>query len=1160
LKNLSPKRKHTRSSSKWWTFIITVCLACNHRPGQQQQDVPAKIPQPVKTVTIDSFVAPVRIPLAAANYPKAVPSGTPVFRRDPSNGGLPFFASYGTEQGLSISTVSCSAVDHLGNLWFGTAGGGISRYDGKSFTNYNTAQGLAGNVIICILVTRDGNLWIGTTSGVSKYDGKRFTNFTMAQGLPDNFVGCAIQDRMGDLWFGTYGGGLSKFDGRHFTNYSTAQGLAENFLRCVMEDRDGSFWIGTNSKGVSHFDGNKFTNYSTANGTTNNAVNSILQDRNGNLWFSTGGGLIKNDGDRFYKYTAAEGLPDNEVHCILQDTAGNLWIGTSGGMSLYNGTRFTNYTKAQGLPDNDISSILQDKSGNIWCTSQGGVTEYKGSTCLSYSTSEGFTASTIFTIINDTSGNIWFGTKTRGACKFNGSGFENFTKTQGLTDNWIWEIFQDKAGNFWFGTNLGVCRYDGKNFRNFTTADGLPDNSVWSIMQDSRQNIWFGTKNGASRFDGKSFTNYTKTQGLPDNNIQSILEDKTGTMWFGTHDGGASRYDGKRFTTYSKTDGLPSNTIYRLANDKYGNVWFGCNAGASKFDGHTFTNYGIAQGLTGGAIWGMIEDTAKNMFWFGTSTGLSGLKEKTPTASKKETAAFENFNEKTGYPINDVHSLCLDAKGILWVGCGNGKAIKFNYAAVPKSTAPLNLVIQNIKVHNENVCWNDLMNAVQSHRATDSLTILNEMVTKFGKVLSPDVMSRMHDEYGDIQFDSLTPFYTVPVNLTLPYKNNNLTIEFAAIKPDMPGQVKYQYKLDGYDKTWSPLTNNSTAVFGNITEGNYTFELAALSPFGIRSETKYSFKVLPPWQRTWWAYTLFILLFVSVVWLLIARRSRVLVRKNRILEEKVEERTVQLKQSLENLKATQSQLIQREKMASLGELTAGVAHEIQNPLNFVNNFSDLNKELIEDMQKELQAGNNQEAIIISNNVKENEEKINHHGRRADSIVRNMLQHSRNTTGRKELSNINKLTDEYLQLSYHGMRAREKSLNVKMQTDFDPAAGEIEMVTQDIGRVLLNLFNNAFYAVSEKVKKQIQGYEPTISVSTKKLGNLVEIRIADNGTGIPARLIDKIFQPFFTTKPTGEGTGLGLSLSYDIIKAHGGELNVQTKEGDGAEFIVQIPVV
>ncbi len=525
-----------------------------------------------------------------------------------------------------------------------------------------------------------------------------------------------------------------------------------------------------------------------------------------------------------------------------------------------------------------------------------------------------------------------------------------------------------------------------------------------------------------------------------------------------------------------------------------------------------------------------------------------------------ETAEFENFNEKTGYPINDVHSICLDAKGILWAGCGDGKAIKFDYAAVPKSTAPLNLVIQNIKVHNENVCWNDLMNAAQTNQVADSLTILNEMVTKFGKVLSPDVIHKMHDEYGDIQFDSLTPFYTVPVNLTLPYKNNNLTIDFAAIEPDMPGQVKYQYRLDGYDKTWSPLSNNSTAVFGNITEGNYTFELAALSPFGIRSETKYSFKVLPPWQRTWWAYTFFILLFVCAVWLLIARRSRVLVRKNRILEEKVEERTVQLKQSLENLKATQSQLIQREKMASLGELTAGVAHEIQNPLNFVNNFSDLNKELIEDMQNELQSGNNQEAIIISNNIKENEEKINHHGKRADSIVRNMLQHSRNTAGRKELSNINKLTDEYLQLSYHGMRAREKSLNVKMQTDFDPLLGEIELVTQDIGRVLLNLFNNAFYAVSEKVKKQKQGYEPTVSVSTKKLGNLIEIRIEDNGTGIPSEIIDKIFQPFFTTKPTGQGTGLGLSMSYDIVKAHGGELKVESKEGDGAVFVIQLPVL
>jgi two-component system NtrC family sensor kinase len=274
-----------------------------------------------------------------------------------------------------------------------------------------------------------------------------------------------------------------------------------------------------------------------------------------------------------------------------------------------------------------------------------------------------------------------------------------------------------------------------------------------------------------------------------------------------------------------------------------------------------------------------------------------------------------------------------------------------------------------------------------------------------------------------------------------------------------------------------------------------------------------------------------------------------------------------LESTLSNLKSTQAQLIQSEKMASLGELTAGIAHEIQNPLNFVNNFSDLSSELIDEMKSELAAGNVQLATEVADDIKQNLEKINHHGKRADAIVKGMLQHSQISTGVKELTDINALADEYLRLAYHGLRAKDKSFNATLKTDCDQSIGTINIIPQDIGRVLLNLINNAFYAVAEK-KKACQAepveagdnYEPTVSLKTKKLDAKIEISVADNGNGIPQKVVYKIFQPFFTTKPTGEGTGLGLSLSYDIIKAHGGEIKVETKEGEGSEFIIKLPGV
>ena len=286
-------------------------------------------------------------------------------------------------------------------------------------------------------------------------------------------------------------------------------------------------------------------------------------------------------------------------------------------------------------------------------------------------------------------------------------------------------------------------------------------------------------------------------------------------------------------------------------------------------------------------------------------------------------------------------------------------------------------------------------------------------------------------------------------------------------------------------------------------------------------------------------------------------------KANTLLQQQKEK----IEHTLSELKSTQSQLIQSEKMASLGELTAGIAHEIQNPLNFVNNFSEVNKEMLEELKAErlkpkAARDENLEDDIL-NDVIANEEKINHHGKRAAAIVKGMLQQSRSSSGQKEPTNINKLADEYLRLSYQGFRAKDKTFNATLRTDYDESIGDINLIPQDIGRVLLNLFNNAFYAVNEKQKaessKQNTDYKPLISVQTKKAGNIVEITVSDNGSGIPQKIVDKIFQPFFTTKPTGQGTGLGLSLSYDIIKAHGGEIKVETKEGNGCEFIIQLPL-
>lgn len=373
--------------------------------------------------------------------------------------------------------------------------------------------------------------------------------------------------------------------------------------------------------------------------------------------------------------------------------------------------------------------------------------------------------------------------------------------------------------------------------------------------------------------------------------------------------------------------------------------------------------------------------------------------------------------------------------------------------------------------------------------------------------------------------------------------------------------------------------------------------LIAILPYIIISMVVFILKWIFPgfyidWKRILESLSIFSILWGIGVWILMMKQQKELEKANKrvkdqehenqivtqmkiALEVQVLERTAEitrqkdeLQRTLEELQSTQSQLIQSEKMASLGELTAGIAHEIQNPLNFVNNFSEVNKEMVPEVIQEIENGNLDAAKEVLNDILTNSEKINYHGKRADAIVKSMLQHSRKSTGQKEPTDINALCDEYLRLSYHGLRAKDKSFNADFSMDFDQGIMKVNIVTQDIGRVLLNLFNNAFYAcaersrsaVNEKHKMPGDDYKPMVRVSTKLLFGKIQIHVSDNGNGIPPDLKDKIFQPFFTTKPTGQGTGLGLSLSYDIVKSHGGELEVNSTEGKGTEFVIQLPVV
>ena len=364
------------------------------------------------------------------------------------------------------------------------------------------------------------------------------------------------------------------------------------------------------------------------------------------------------------------------------------------------------------------------------------------------------------------------------------------------------------------------------------------------------------------------------------------------------------------------------------------------------------------------------------------------------------------------------------------------------------------------------------------------------------------------------------------------------------------------------------LFSEEKVTYYQVPPGEYVLKARASNTgTGLKIERNMAVIIAPPWWLTWWAYSIFSVVFILGIFIVhTIQKGRVVRKEQEKIKDKELQQAKKIEKAYQELKATQSQLIQSEKMASLGELTAGIAHEIQNPLNFVNNFSELNSELLQEMKEELDNGNTEDVKAIAEDLIENEQKIKHHGKRAEVIVKGMLQHSRTSQGEKELTDINVLADEYLRLAYHGLRAKDKSFNADFKCDFDESLPKINVIPQDIGRVLLNLINNAFYAVDRKSKAGVDGYKPKVEVSTRvflpggsKVEEKIEILVKDNGPGIPDEIKEKIFQPFFTTKPTGQGTGLGLSLSYDIVTSHGGELKVQAGKEQGSEFIINIPI-
>lgn len=840
------------------------------------------------------------------------------------------FTNYNTEQGLALSSISSSIVDQKGYIWFGTFGGGVSRFDGKQFTNFTTTHGLTHNTVWTLFEDSKGNIWFGTDgNGVSKFDGSKFTNYSTKDGLAQNTILSIFEDSKGNMWFGTNKSGVSKFDGTSFSNFNVNADVNKNSVWSIQENKTGIIYFGTGGAGLLSYNGKEIL--PALDELTHQNINVITKDDEGNFWLGTNNGLMYFDGVTTQSFSLLE---NTEVTAITISSTKDIWLGTKqqGVIMLRtdcleenpnNPDCMMNFTTQQGLAHNRIFSIAEDAYGNLWIgTYGGGISKYNGDALFVYTTQQGLAQNRIWSTLEDHEGNLWFGTNDNGLCKFDGRQFTTYTTKDGLADNTVWAIFQDKNKHLWIGTEGGgVSQFDGKTFTNYTTQHGLVHNDIRSIAQDKEGNLWFGSNGGGvSKYDGKSFTNYTTENGLAQNNIRSILSDNN-NVWLATNGNGVSVYNSGKFTHYNEKNGLPNSSIKCLLKDGSGNIWLGTSgSGIVRFDGNNFLSINTNDGLADNVVYDIVEDE-NGTLWLGTNLGFSSLKlkendVKTPIGKvtlsnndlKLKAFYWEHFNTKTGFPIKDLNTNSMSytkvglpnanysTKGLVWGACGDDKVVRFDVKNVAHKNKLPKLFIQKVKINEQNISWYTLM------KNNDGSLLKNDQALAYENVLDSATIRQLKTQFAAVQFSGVRNWFQVPENLVLPYELNNIAFDFIAVETNRNFMVKYQYALIEYTENfnfdeveWSPLSAKSTANYNNLWEGKYTFLLKAETPEGNRTPIQtYHFTVLPPWWRTWWMYALYGLALIGIVYLIVKLNGRRLAARAKELTIEVEKATKEI--------------------------------------------------------------------------------------------------------------------------------------------------------------------------------------------------------------------------------------------------------------------------
>lgn len=825
---------------------------------------------------------------------------------------------FDTEQGLPMSTVISSFCDRQGNVWFGTMGAGVAKFDGRAFQTITTSHGLASNVVMAITEDSKGNMWFATYGGgVTRYDGIAMKTFSKADGLANDVVTDLTEDRAGNLWLATGGSGVSRFNGNSFTTYDVSRGLVDNNVNCIKLLPDGKVWIGTD-RGVSVFDGKSFV---SPEPLKHIEVTSIVSDAQQNVWVATSRkGLFKVGSNSVRHFTQADGLPDTTIRECYADRAGRIWFASqTQGVFYYDGNAFVPLGTPKELTARSMRTITEDRNGVIWIgTFNQGVWRYNGDAVSTYGTQHGL-ASDVRGVTQDRAGNLWLSMHYGGIARFDGRNFSLFTRAQGLPSNDFFSVAEDSKGNIWLGgIGDGLIKYDGRVFSNYRIEQGLPHNTVTAIFEDRDGTMWIGTQDGLCKFNGQSFEKTTWSTKLDTRFIRCILQARDGKLWFGAYGGGVASYDGKVFTAYSTEHGLANNDINCMHEDNQGYIWFGGAGGLTRFDGKSFLP--IGHSVTDATINAVVEDDDGKL-WVGTNHGIHFLEFVTAdnvithpgrfrgsNEDVKRDVRFkwETFNVGTGYPIKDVNPNVMiylrkslpmlnDSQGKIWLGCGDGALIRFDSRAVIRNSTPPEIQLKNVQLNETQVAWFSLLDPAK----VDSTASAQQQMMYGGVALSAYARDSTRQYYSGIKLDGVEQFSNVPRNLVLPYRFSRITFEFNSIEVSRNPMVKYQYRLEGQHPGWSAATNSNVASFSNLVAGDYKFQARAQGPDGLWSAPlTFEFSVLPPWWRTRTMYFVYLIAALVLIRAFIKWRERGLHREKQLLEQLVGERTLELKEQM----------------------------------------------------------------------------------------------------------------------------------------------------------------------------------------------------------------------------------------------------------------------